>query len=129
MRDCPRFASQNLHQSEYSMIGRIIQGRYKLIDERGSGSMAVVYIARDLETNRIYAVKALNRKAANDAELLQRFWREFDLLKQLTGPYVIRPIAWGEDREVHYIVMDYVDGHTLKYLVERNGPMPARHAI
>jgi serine/threonine protein kinase len=111
------------------MIGRIIQGRYKLIDERGSGSMAVVYIARDLDTNRIYAVKALNRKAANDAELLQRFWREFDLLKQLTGPHVIRPVAWGEDRDVHYIVMDYVDGHTLKHLVERNGPMPAREAI
>jgi serine/threonine protein kinase len=111
------------------MIGRIIQGRYKLIDERGSGSMAVVYIARDLDTNRIYAVKALNRKAANDAELLQRFWREFDLLKQLTGPHVIRPVAWGEDRDMHYIVMDYVDGHTLKYLVERNGPMPPRDAI
>jgi serine/threonine-protein kinase len=111
------------------MIGRIIHGRYKLIDERGSGSMAVVYIARDLETNRIYAVKALNRKAAADAELLQRFWREFDLLKQLDGPYIIRPVAWGEDRDVHYIVMDYVDGHNLKQLVERNGPFPPLQAI
>lgn len=111
------------------MIGRIIHGRYKLIDERGSGSMAIVYIARDLETNRIFAVKALNRKAANDAELLQRFWREFDLLKQLTGPYVIRPVAWGEERDMHYIVMDYVDGHNLKQVVERNGPVPALQAI
>ncbi len=111
------------------MIGRIIHGRYKLIDERGSGSMAVVYIARDMETNRIFAVKALNRKAASDAELLQRFWREFDLLKQLTGPYVIRPVAWGEERDIHYIVMDYVDGHNLKQLVEREGPLPALQAI
>jgi serine/threonine protein kinase len=111
------------------MIGRIVHGRYKLIDERGSGSMAVVYIARDMETNRIFAVKALNRKAASDAELLQRFWREFDLLKQLTGPYVIRPVAWGEERDIHYIVMDYVDGHNLKQLVEREGPLPALRAI
>jgi serine/threonine protein kinase len=111
------------------MIGRIIHGRYKLIDERGSGSMAVVYIARDMETNRIFAVKALNRKAASDAELLQRFWREFDLLKQLTGPYVIRPVAWGEERDMHYIVMDYVDGHNLKQIVERNGPLPPLEAI
>lgn len=111
------------------MIGRTIHGRYKLIDERGNGSMAVVYIARDLDNNRMYAVKVLNRKAASDAELLQRFWREFDLLKQLTGPYVIRPVAWGEDREMHYIVMDYVDGHTLKHLVETNGPFPPKQAI
>jgi len=111
------------------MIGRVIHGRYKLIDERGSGSMAVVYVARDLQTNRIYAVKVLNRKAASDAELLQRFWREFDLLKQLTGPHVIRPVAWGEERDVHYIVMDYVDGQTLKYLVETNGAMPPLQAI
>lgn len=111
------------------MIGRIVHGRYKLIDERGSGSMAVVYIARDLETNRIYAVKALNRKAASDAELLQRFWREFDLLKQLSGPHVIRPVAWGEERDMHYIVMDYVDGHNLKQLVEQGGPLPPRQAI
>ena len=101
------------------MIGRIVHGRYKLIDERGSGSMAVVYVARDLQTNRIFAVKVLNRKAASDAELLQRFWREFDLLKQLTGPHVIRPVAWGEERDMHYIVMDYVDGHTLKHLSSR----------
>ena len=111
------------------MIGRVVHGRYKLIDERGSGSMAVVYIARDLETNRIFAVKALNRKAASDAELLQRFWREFDLLKQLSGPHVIRPVAWGEEREMHYIVMDYVDGHNLKQLVEQSGPLPPLHAI
>jgi serine/threonine protein kinase len=111
------------------MIGRVIHGRYKLIDERGSGSMAVVYVARDLQTNRIYAVKVLNRKAAGDAELLQRFWREFDLLKQLTGPHVIRPVAWGEEHDTHYIVMDYVDGHTLKHLVEVMGPLPPRRAI
>lgn len=111
------------------MIGRIVHGRYKLIDERGSGSMAVVYVARDLQTNRIFAVKVLNRKAASDAELLQRFWREFDLLKQLTGPHVIRPVAWGEERDMHYIVMDYVDGHTLKHIVETEGPLPPLQAI
>jgi len=111
------------------MIGRVVHGRYKLIDERGSGSMAVVYVARDLQTNRIYAIKVLNRKAASDAELLQRFWREFDLLKQLTGPHVIRPVAWGEERDIHYIVMDYVDGQTLKQLVEQGGPVPPRQAI
>ncbi len=111
------------------MIGRVVHGRYKLIDERGNGSMAIVYVARDLETNRIYAVKMLNNKAANDAELLQRFWREFDLLKQLTGPHVIRPVAWGEEREMHYIVMEYVDGHTLKHIVETFGPMAPLDAI
>lgn len=111
------------------MLGRVVHGRYKLIDERGNGSMATVFVARDQETNRIYAVKVLNRKAASDAELLQRFWREFELLKQLTGPHVIRPAVWGEERDVHYIVMEYVDGHTLKYIVETYGPMSPLDAI
>lgn len=111
------------------MIGRVIDGRYKLIDERGSGSMASVYIARDLKTNRVYAVKILHRKASSDVELIHRFRREFDLLRQLTGPHVIRPVAWGEEGDMYFIVMDYVDGHTLKQLVERHGAFPPRQAI
>ncbi len=111
------------------MVGRVIQGRYKLIDERGSGSMASVFIARDLQTNRLYAIKVLSRKATTDAELIQRFRREFELLKQISGAHVIQPIAWGDDQDIYFIVMDYVDGHTLKQIVEQKGALDPRRAI
>ncbi len=111
------------------MIGRVLKNRYKLIDERGRGSMATVYIGRDLETNRIYAVKALSREAAADTELSERFKREFELLSRISGPHVVAPIDFGDDKGVLFIVMDYVDGHTLKHAVLTGGPFQPRRAI
>ena len=55
------------------MLGRVLKNRYKLIDERGRGSMATVYVGRDLESNRLYAVKVLSREAAADSELARAF--------------------------------------------------------
>ncbi len=111
------------------MIGRVLKNRYKLIDERGRGSMATVYIGRDLETNRIYAVKVLSREAAADKELSERFKREFELLSRISGPHVVAPVDFGEDKGVLFIVMDYVDGHTLKHAVLTGGPFQPRRAI
>ncbi len=91
--------------------------------------MATVYIGRDLETNRIYAVKALSREAATDTELAERFKREFELLSRISGPHVVAPIDFGEDKGVLFIVMDYVDGHTLKHAVLTGGPFQPRRAI
>ncbi len=111
------------------MLGRVLKNRYKLIDERGRGSMATVYVGRDLETNRLYAVKVLSREAAADSELAERFQREFELLSRLSGPHVVSPVDFGEDRGCLFIVMDYVDGHNLKHAVVTGGPLPIRRAI
>ncbi|HET9110546.1 MAG TPA: FHA domain-containing serine/threonine-protein kinase, partial [Ktedonobacterales bacterium] len=91
--------------------------------------MATVYIGRDLETNRIYAVKALSREAAADTELSERFKREFELLSRISGPHVVAPVDFGDDKGVLFIVMDYVDGHTLKHAVLTGGPFQPRRAI
>jgi serine/threonine protein kinase len=111
------------------MLGRVLKNRYKLIDERGSGSMATVYIGRDLETNRLYAVKVLSRQAAAESELVERFQREFELLTRLSGPHVVSPVDFGEDKGSLFIVMDYVDGHTLKHAVLTGGVFPALRAV
>ena len=111
------------------MLGRVLKNRYKLIDERGSGSMATVYIGRDLETNRLHAVKVLSRQAAAESELVERFKREFELLTRLSGPHVVSPVDFGEDKGSLFIVMDYVDGHNLKHAVLTNGPFPLLRAI
>lgn len=111
------------------MLGRVLKNRYKLIDERGRGSMATVYIGRDLESNRVYAVKVLSREAAADDELAERFKREFELLSRLSGPHVVGPVDFGEDHGYLFIVMDYVDGHNLKHAVLTGGAFPIGTAI
>ncbi len=111
------------------MLGRVLKGRYKLIDERGNGSMATVYVGRDLETNRVYAVKVLSRQAAAEKELVERFEREFELLSRLSGAHVVSPVDFGDDHGALFIVMSYVDGHTLKHAVLTGGPFSIGRAI
>lgn len=109
------------------MIGRVIKGRYKLIDERGRGSFATVYVARDRENNRIYAIKVMHVELSNEEELLARFQREAHILLNLNDPHVVRIIDYGNDNNAHYIVMDYIDGQSLKYYMLQEGQMdPAR---
>jgi serine/threonine protein kinase len=111
------------------MIGRVIKGRYKLIDELGRGSFATVYIARDTKNNRIYAVKVMHIEFSDDGELLARFQREAHILLHLSDPHIVRIFDYGDESDIHYIVMDYIDGQNLKYHSLTHGPMDALHAL
>jgi serine/threonine protein kinase len=111
------------------MIGRVIKGRYKLIDELGRGSFATVYIARDTKNNRIYAVKIMHFEFADDGELLARFQREAHILLQLSDPHIVRIFDYGDDNDLHYIVMDYIDGQNLKYHTLTHGQMEPLRAL
>jgi serine/threonine protein kinase len=111
------------------MIGRTIKGRYKLIDERGRGSFATVYVARDIENNHIYALKVMHIELSNDDELLARFQREAHILLNLSDPHIVRIVAYGDDNNMNYIVMDYIDGQNLKYFMLNDGPMEALRAL
>jgi len=111
------------------MINRILKDRYKLIDERGRGSFATVYVARDTKDNRIYAVKVMHIELSNDGDLLARFQREAHILLNLSDPHIVRVVDYGEDNSMHFIVMDYVDGQNLKYYTLTNGPMEASRAL
>lgn len=111
------------------MIGRVIKSRYKLIDERGRGSFATVYIVRDLEDNRIYALKVMHLELSGDGELLARFQREAHILLNLSDPHIVRIFDYGNDNNMYYIVMDYIDGQSLKYYMIHQGPLEALCAI
>lgn len=111
------------------MIGRTIKGRYKLIDERGRGSFATVYVARDIENNHIYAAKVMHIELANDDELLARFQREAHILSSFSDPHIVRIDDYGDDNNANYIVMDYIDGQSLKYYMINDGPMEALRAL
>ncbi|HEY6407297.1 MAG TPA: protein kinase [Ktedonobacteraceae bacterium] len=111
------------------MIGRVIKGRYKLIDERGRGSFATVYIARDTENNHIYAVKVMHLELSNDGELLARFQREAHIHLNLSDPHIVRIVDYGNDNQMYFIVMEYIDGQNLKYLMLTQGPMEPLRAL
>lgn len=115
------------------MIGRVIKGRYKLIDERGRGNFATVYIARDLNDNRIFAIKIMHLESALDVdedELLARFQREAHIMLNLSDPHIVRIFEYGSDNNsIPYIVMDYIDGQHLKYYMIQEGPFDAARAL
>src|SRR5205814_4816522 len=111
------------------MIGRVIKNRYKLIDERGRGSFATVYVARDTENNHIYAVKVMHLELSNDGELLARFQREAHILLNLHDTHIVRIVDYGNDTNMPFIVMDYIDGQNLKYHMITQGPMEPLRAL
>ncbi len=111
------------------IINRVIKDRYKLIDERGRGSFATVYVARDTKDNRIYAVKVMHIELSNDGDLLARFQREAHILQGLSDPHIVRIVDYGEDNSMHFIVMDYVDGQNLKYHTLTHGSLEPSRAL
>ncbi len=111
------------------LLGRIIKGRYKLIDERGSGSFGEVYIARDLRTNYLYVAKIMYPDHAYDNELLERFKREAYILQSLNDPHIVRIIDYGNDGNTYFIIMHHIDGQNLKYYITNYGPIEPLRAI
>jgi serine/threonine protein kinase len=107
------------------LLGRTINGRYKLIDERGSGNFGTVYIARDMVTNHIYAMKIMHLDHSDDNELLERFKREAYILQSLNNEHVVRLVDYGNDDSIYFIVMKHIDGQNLKWYITTYGPVDA----
>src|SRR5258708_4557472 len=110
------------------LLGLIIKGRYKLIDERGNGSFGTVYIARDLLSNYVYAAKIMHPDHAYDSELLERFKREAYILQSLNDPHIVRIVDYGNDNNIYFIILYHVDGQNLKYYIV-DGPMEPLRAL
>lgn len=96
----------------------VLNGRYRIIDRIGSGGMSVVYRAQDLSLGRTVAVKVLHENLTDDEGFLRRFQREAHAAANLSHPNVVTVHDIGQDHNRHYIVMEFVDGRTLKQLVK-----------
>ena len=105
------------------LVGREIKGRYRLIDERGSGNFGTVYLARDLLTNYLYAAKIMRIDHTDDNELVERFKREAFILYNLNDIHIVRVIDYGNEGQLYYIIMHHIDGQNLKYYMQHYGAM------
>ena len=110
-------------------MARVIANRYELVKCIGHGGMADVYLALDLILDRQVAVKILKDDSATDKVALERFAREAQASTQLSHPNIVDIYDVGDDNSIHYIVMEYVKGHTLKQLIKKRGPLPTRETI
>lgn len=106
-----------------------IANRYRISRLIGQGGMADVYLAYDEILGRDVAIKVLRQKLADDPQTLFRFIREASAARRLDHPNVVEIYDVGESGDLHYIVMEYVPGQTLKEVIADTGPMPADRAI
>ena len=102
------------------MIGRVLGGRYEIISEVGSGGMAIVYKAKCRLLNRFVALKILKDQYREDKEFVARFIRESQAAASLSNPNIVSVFDVGNDGDINYIVMELVEGITLKDYIEKN---------
>ncbi len=111
------------------MIGSRIGERYEILKSIGDGGMSKVYLAHDIILNRDVAIKILNYDFANEEELKRRFQREALSATSLTHPHIVDIFDVGEEGELLYLVMEYVEGQTLKKFIQSNGPLAPKQAL
>ncbi len=109
--------------------GQIVGHRYRIQELIGTGGMSHVYRAINLANRRTVAIKVLKEEYINDAEFLRRFEREAKAVLHLSHDNIVRAYDVGDANGLPYIVLEYVEGQTLKQIVAENGPMPARLAV
>jgi len=111
------------------MVGQRLGGRYQLEERIGGGGMAIVYKAKDLLLHRTVAVKVLRPQFGIDEDFINRFRREAQAVASLSHPNVVSVYDVGQDDDTHYIVMEYIEGQTLKDLINQHGALPIEEAI
>lgn len=111
------------------MTERTLGGRYQILERIGGGGMAIVYRGMDVLLRRPVAIKTLRSEYALDMDFVRRFKREAQAAASLSHPSVVNIYDVGQDEEIHYIVMEYVDGKTLKQVIEERAPLPVDEAV
>jgi serine/threonine-protein kinase len=109
--------------------GDVIDGRYRILGRIGGGGMANVYLAEDTTLGRRVAIKMLHRRFVEDAKFVERFRREAKAAAGLNHPNIVGVYDWGQVGSENYIVMEYVEGETLKELIRRRGRLTGSDAV
>ncbi len=109
--------------------GQVIAGRYRVLRRLGVGGMADVYLADDTTLGRQVAVKVLLKRYAGDASFVERFRREAQAAARINHPNIVNIYDWGPVDGTYYIVMEYVEGETLKDHIRREGRYNPSEAV
>ncbi|MDD6395191.1 MAG: Stk1 family PASTA domain-containing Ser/Thr kinase [Firmicutes bacterium] len=110
-------------------IGRVLDGRYEIIEEVGNGGMAVVYKARDFDTGAIVAVKILREEYLDNEEFCRRFRNESRAIALLNHPNIVKIFDVCNTPTLQYIVMEYIDGISLKDYIEQQRVLSWKEAV
>ncbi len=110
-------------------LGIVLEDRYELLDPLGSGGMAVVYRALDRRLNRNVAIKIMRPELAHNEKFRQRFRTESHAIAKLNHPNIVGVFDVSHSENVEYIVMELLDGVTLKQYLRDHGPLDVRKAL
>lgn len=110
-------------------VGTILNGRYEIISAIGSGGMSYVYKAKDVTLKRLVAVKTLKEEYSSDPGIVAKFSREAEAAGGLSHPNVVSVYDVGEQSGTYYIVMELVEGFTLKKYIEKKGKLSQHDAV
>src|SRR6516225_3791611 len=116
-------------QAEQFLLGkwrRFTIGKYKVLERLGSGGMGSVYLCEHIFMRRRVAVKVLPTAKAADPSSLERFYREARAVAALDHPNIVHAYDIDQDENLHFLVMEYIDGSSLQEIVKRHGAMEVR---
>ncbi|MFC7720677.1 protein kinase domain-containing protein [Nonomuraea recticatena] len=111
------------------LVGRLLDGRYRIESRIARGGMATVYLALDIRLDRTVALKVMHRSLAEDPAFVRRFIGEAKSVASLSHPNVVHVFDQGTDGDVVYLSMEYVPGKTLRDVLRARGRLPAREAL
>lgn len=115
------------------MIGKVLGNRYEIIEQIGGGGMALVYKAKCKLLNRFVAIKILRDEFTEDEEFIKKFKRESQAAASMSHPNILNIYDVGvekiDDKNIQYIVMEYIDGNTLKEVIKSRGKLSEDETI
>lgn len=112
-----------------SFLNTILDGQYRIDTKIGSGGMAVVYRGTDLVSQKAVAIKMMRQEESVDPDMVHRFDAEEKALRMLQHPHIVRTFSSGESAGHRYIVMEYVNGETLKERIARAGHLSVGESV
>jgi serine/threonine-protein kinase len=115
---------RRLSDSNEAWLGKVVDGRYRVIEVIGRGGMGVVYRVEHLRMGKIAAMKVLHRDLIGDPEVVARFEREAAAVSKLHHPHTVQVFDFGTAQGALYLIMEYVRGLDLAHVVQRDGPLP-----
>lgn len=108
---------------------KVLAGRYEIFEKIGEGGMAVVYKARDKLLNRFVAIKILRPEYVKDTSFVESFRRESQAAAGLSHPNIVNVYDVGKEGNIHYIVMELIEGATLSQIIKEEGPLDYKRTI